>query len=152
MPGVLPMKKLISIILLLLAYVLFIGGGFQSSRSLGFPSLFWGIAASLVGQVALFVAGDISRPRRGKLGFFRAVAFMMFVVWSLAAPVMLLRILYWEAGPACSVTSFELAWGAVQAFSGIGFLLASLKRWKLLARYRENNRIPPATAPRSRTT
>lgn len=134
-PVIPTMRKVISTVFLLLAYLLFIGGGFEVSGLGGWPSR-WGIGLSLCGQVALFVAGDISRPAKGKMGVFRAVAFTMFVVWSLGVIVVLLRIFYWQTSAA---TSLELLWAAVQAFSGATFLLISTKRWKLLARYREND-------------
>lgn len=68
------MKKLASVVLLLLAFPLLVGGGFEISGKMGSPSLPWGILLSLGAQIALLAAASVSPSRSERLGFFRTVA------------------------------------------------------------------------------
>jgi len=125
------MKKLISAVLLIFAWPLFAGSGFEISGMTGAPSLPWAIALGLATQATVCVAGLIASPKPGKVGPIRSIAFAFFVIQSVALPVFLFALIYGHFAHADLVDSKQLTWGLIQGSSALTLVLRSAKAWNL---------------------
>jgi hypothetical protein len=130
----LPMKKMLSLMLLLAGFLLFMAAGSEISGRLGPPSLGWAILLSLAAQLTVLGSGSISGPSTGKLGFFRAVAFVLFLVQSLTVPFFAYAVAYRKVTHIEMLTSTHLIWGLVGSLSALTLLLISAKLWHPFAR------------------
>lgn len=130
-PKVLPMKKLISAVLLIVAWPLFAGSGFEISGMMGTPSLPWAIALGLAAQAAVYAAGLIASPKSGKVGLIRSIALVFFITQSVALPVFLFALIYGHFTRTDLVDSKLLIWALTQGFSALTLVLKSAKAWNL---------------------
>lgn len=134
------MKRLIvSAFLLLLTFPMITGGGFEISGMMGPTNLLWAIALNLGAQVTVLVAGYIAAPKRGKIGFFRAVAFTFYLVQSVPIPVLLFVLFYKKFAHVELLESNHLVWALVISFSALAHLLFSARAWHLFMRPSEKS-------------
>jgi hypothetical protein len=124
-------KNVISAILLLVAFPMFTGGGFEITGMMGPPSLPWGIGLSLGALVSVLLAGLLASPKRERVGFFRGVAFTYFFLGSAGVPVYFAALLYKVFAHVELLDSDQLTWGLVQSTSALACLLFSAKAWNL---------------------
>jgi len=141
MSKVLPMitRNLLGAALVLLAFPLLMGGGAEISGMIGPPSLAWAITLTLGAQIALFAAGSVSTPSKGKMGVSRAVAVTIFLIGSLAAPVFLYAWIYEKLTHIELLDPSQLVWSLVGSLTGLTLLLISAKAWHLSLRRSESN-------------
>lgn len=126
------MRTLISLILLLFAILMFLGGAFEIEGIMGMPNLFWAFALPLVAQIALLISGSISSPEDAKIGFFRAVAALFYIMGALALPRTLIILLVGKFRDGAAISLSQLTWSVVISLTSVALLFYSAKTWHLL--------------------
>ena len=129
------MKKLISVVLLFLAWALFAGSGFEISGMMGAPSLLWAIALGLAAQAIAYAAGLVASPKPGKVGLIRTIASVFFVIQSVVLPVLLFALIYGHFTHVDLIDSKHSIWGLIQGSIALTLVLKSAKAWNLLTEY-----------------
>jgi len=125
------MRRILGTALLLLAFPMFAGGVFEMEGLMGPPNLSRAIALSLGAQATVLTAGYVAAPKSGKVGFFRAAAFVFYFVQSLGIPVALFALLYSRFVQVELLESTQLIWTLVNSVSALFLLLFSAKVWNL---------------------
>src|SRR4029077_9126347 len=125
------MKKVISLILLLLAFPLFVGGAFEIEGIMGMPSLLRALVLTLAAQILVLTSGQIAGPTRTSVGFVRTVAAFLFFVGALALPRALLVLLSQKIRNVEILDSNQLTWAFVESLVSLGLLFYSVKAWQL---------------------
>jgi len=130
-------RRLISALLLLVAWPLFAGGAFEISGKLELnPSLFWAIVLSSGAQLTIVAAGFVATPlKKGNVGFCRSVAFVFLLIQSVSGPIAAVTVLYYDkVGHADWGDSKWLTWSLTVSLSAITFLWLSSRAWGLSLR------------------
>jgi hypothetical protein len=128
------MRGLLSFLLLALFIPLTAGGGFEISGANGLPKLAVALALGLSGQLALFLGGAVSTPRKGSFGVGRGLAVAIFLLGSLSLPVTLFEIGYRHfarvGNDELGFPNWQvLAWSFAVGLGSIIFLALSTKLW-----------------------
>ncbi len=123
------MRKLISFVILLLAFPLFTGGVFEIEGLKGFPNLPLAIALSLGAQAVVLAAGFVASPSVGRGGAARAIALTFYSLEALKLPLGLSALLYQQFAHVELLDSTMLTWILLVGSSGLAFLLFLRKPW-----------------------
>jgi len=128
------MKKLVAVCLLICSFPLFAGGGFEITGMMGVANLPWAIALSLAAQALGYFAGMIAKPRNGKVGAVRSIAFVFFLIQSISFLVNLFALIYGRIRHIELMEPGQLDWGLVVGASALVLVIVSARSWKLLVK------------------
>jgi hypothetical protein len=123
------MKRLISAVLLLPAFLMFMGGVFVIAGMMGGPNVSLAILLSLGAQFTVVAAGYLTAPVGGKIGFFRGLAVVFCFLHAAALPVALFALYSWKFKQLELMDSDQLVWSLTTLSTGLALFLVSFSLW-----------------------
>jgi hypothetical protein len=126
-----PVRKIVGAVLLLLSLPMFAGEIFEISGLISPPSLRRTIVIGLGAQIMALLAGLIASPVKGKIGFVRAAALIIYFIQSLPLPMVLFALLYKRVYSVELYDSYQLTCLIVTSCSAMSFLLVLGRMWNL---------------------
>ncbi len=109
---------------------------------MGQPNLLLSIACSSSAQITLLAAGFISSPKRGRVGFVRAIVLGYFILQSLSLPVVLFAYFDEKFGHVALYDHDEFLWFLFEAVSALALLSFAVRAWHIPLGKRISDGIP----------
>ncbi|PYT52892.1 MAG: hypothetical protein DMG43_10470 [Acidobacteria bacterium] len=129
------MKHLVGLLMTTVFLVLLALSGRYISNAESFAGLCWAIILLLLAQSCLWAGGEFARGGGGKLGIWRGLAILVFVMQTMTIPLILIQIIWSRMAhvrgdEAGVLTHFQLAWGFSGGLVAAFLLLMARKRWR----------------------
>jgi hypothetical protein len=126
-------RNLTSAALLLFAIPLLITSVFEVTGQLNGPNLLGAVAFTLAGQLVVLSAGFLASPRDREIGVMRAIAYIFFLLQTVALPSSLIILAYTKIkGVALESEVKTLIWLLVGSSSAFVLVVLLPKPWHLL--------------------